>query len=587
MRNFGIGFGDQLVSGLGNRIGLGMEVKLAGRGWRKVMFLAPFLSGFVALIVRLVWLMVILGDNYRALSEENRIRQVPIKAVRGVILDRNGRVLASNRPVYKVRSGETKDSYKVVSRGEALKLIAEGRDVNLVEDSGREYWYGEVMAHVLGYLGEVSPGEITNRNFNAGDTVGRSGVEEYYDGKLRGFDGARLLEVDTSGLTLREIGKNEPKTGDELKLNIDANLQKRAYELLNGRRGAVVVGNPETGEILALVSSPSFDSGVFVHPGSSEDAAEVLHSENMPLFNRAISGLYPPGSTFKIVSGIAGLESGSISSGFTVIDNGFIEVGGRRYSNWYFTQYGGREGEVGIVRAVARSNDVFFYKLGELTGAKNMADWSRKLGLGSLTGIDLPGEVVGLVPDPVWKERVKKERWFLGDSLIMAIGQGNLLTTPVQMNVVTGIVVSGGKKCSPRVVSNGTDRVSPCQVVEVRGENLELIKRGMYMACARGGTAVAFFGWNDLAASGKLPRVGCKTGTAEFGDSQGKTHAWLVAFVEANEARKFGREPITVTALVEAGGEGSKVAAPIVRKVMAEYFGVGDKYRFGDGGGGE
>jgi len=412
----------------------------------------------------------------------------------------------------------------------------------------------------LGYLSEANPQEVEEGRWEMGDLVGRTGVEEKYDALLRGKDGGELIEVDSLGNKVREIGKIEPVPGKDIHLSIDGELSKVAWEALGDQPGAVVTTEVKTGQVLVLVSSPSFNP--------NQISEQDLTNPGLPFFNRAIGGAYPPGSTFKIVTATAGMEEGKINENTTFEDPGEIRIGEYVYRNWYFTQYGKTEGTINLVRAIKRSTDTFFYKVGEWVGATTLAEWARVFGLGRKTGIDIPGEVAGLVPDPGWKEKTTGERWFLGDTYHFAIGQADLLTTPLQITMMTSVIANDGKLCKPQVkleTGNSKLAIDNCQDLKLKPETLRLIKEGMKEACSPGGTAFPLFDFK--------PQVGCKTGTAEFGDPAGRTHAWLTAFVAPGEAlAKSGKEPIVVTALVEAGGEGSYVAAPIVKKVMESYF---------------
>lgn len=503
------------------------------------LFYIVFFLAFATLLTRLFFLNVVQGRQNRDLSEGQRIKLHKISAPRGIIFDRNGQPLVKNIPIYK-RCDENFSCEKI-SREEALRLEAQGREAELAPDVGREYPQGEAFAHVLGYLGEASAHEVEKGERKLGEQVGRTGVEEEQNSLLRGIDGGEILEVDTDGVTLRRIGHKDFIPGQDLTLTIDGHLQKIAFEALEGRKGAVVAQNPKTGEILALVSSPSFDPKYL---------DEALKNARLPLFNRAISGAYPPGSTFKIVTAAAGLEEGRITADTKIEDPGVIMVGTYRYANWYFTQYGKTEGVIDLVRAIKRSTDTFFYKVGELVGAQKLVVWGKAFGLGQKTGIDLPGEVSGFLPDP------GSGKWFLGNTYHLSIGQGALGLTPLQVNQMTAVVASGGKLCQPHFIK--PDKVTPCQAIGLKGETINLITEGMRQACSPGGTAFPFFDFQ--------PQVACKTGTAEFGDPAGRTHAWLTAFTP------YDNPEIAVTALVEAGGEGSYVAAPVVKKVMDYWF---------------
>ena len=541
---------------------------------------------------RLFDLQIIRGSYFQTLAEGNRIRRIPIKAARGEILDRNGVVLARNIPRYniaKFSSGGVITELREISREEALKFQAEDSgsvDTNLIIDVAREYPAKEAAAHILGYVNETNKDEVSKeiacpedqkssyvRRYEIGDLVGRGGIEEMYECLLRGVNGEELVEVDSRGRIIRSLGRKEPIPGRSIKLAVDAHLQQAAYEsLINAPnelgtapfresgsviKGAVVAADPHTGEILALVSSPSFDPATL-----SSEYGKLTLDENRPLFNRAIAGVYPPGSTYKIVTSAGAIEEQLIDRSWTFKDEGFISVGPYLYRNWYFTQYGRVEGEVNVVKALARSTDTFYYKIGEMLGVEKLGGWSSHFGYGEKTGIDISGESPGVIPDEEWKLKVRGERWFLGNTYHMSIGQGDMLSTPLQVNLMTGVIAASGKKCKPyllKEVSNNNkwqQVESRCEEVKLKPETLQLIKEGMIGACSEGGTAYPLFNLK--------PQVACKTGTAQF--SGDKTHAWLTAFLLE------GPREIVVTALVEGGGEGSRVAAPVVKRFFESLF---------------
>jgi len=520
---------------------------------RIYFFYIILIVSLVILLGQVAKLQLIYGSWYREIAEGNRIKKVSMPAPRGIIYDRKGRALVRNVPIYKfkIQSASWRTKFKVLSREEALKIKAKGgKEVqDLVEGVGREYVYGKVLAHVLGYLTEANEEEVKSGKYQMGDLVGRGGIEEEYDFWLQGQDGGEVFEVNALGEKIREIGIQQPVPGKDLYLNIDAELSKVAFEALEGKKGAVVVSEAKTGKILVLVSSPSFDP--------EKITPEVLADKSQPLFNRAVAGLYPPGSTFKIVSAIAGLEEGKIDESTIYVDTGEIRVGSYVYRNWYFTQYGKTEGEINVVGALKRSADTFFYKVGEWVGAEKLAEWAKAFGFGRPTGIDLPVEAAGRVPDPY------SDQWFLGNTYHFAIGQGDLLATPLQVNVMTGVIANGGKICRPYIINSKQTsdfklQAEECKDLQLKSETLRVIREGMKRACAPGGTAFPLFSFQ--------PEVACKTGTAEFDDPAGRTHAWLTAFAPADDPQ------IVATALVEAGGEGSRIAAPIVKKVLEEWF---------------
>jgi penicillin-binding protein 2 len=289
---------------------------------------------------------------------------------------------------------------------------------------------------------------------------------------------------------------------------------------------------------------------------SQEKLQTLLTDPQKPFFNRVLGGAYPPGSTFKIVTATAGLEEGKINAETLWNDTGEIRVGEYSYKNWYFTQYGRTEGEINVVGALKRSTDTFFYKVGEWVGPTSLSAWAKAFGLGQKTQIDLPGEVEGLVPSPEWKEE-KGDRWFLGNTYHFAIGQGDLLATPLQINFLTNVMASGGQLCRPQVLKN-EDQKESCRDLKLKKETLSLVEEGMKEVCSSGGTAFPFFEF--------LPQVACKTGTAEFGDPEDKTHAWFTSFAP------FENPELSLTVLIEKGGEGSEVAAPVAKKIMEAYF---------------
>jgi penicillin-binding protein 2 len=511
------------------------------------------LLGFIILFGRLFELTVIKGAYYKSLSEGNRIRRVPILAPRGKILARGGEILAGNEIIH-----ETKDSFKVSD------IPTEG----LITEWQRSYPMDFGFAHVGGYLGEVSPeelgkvaGKCSEKGPRAlGFLTGRSGLEEKYDCVLSGTDGEMLLEVDASGKNVRVLGRKNPLVGGDLHTHIDFGLQQKVWELVKDTKAAVIITTPD-GEVLSLVSSPSYDPNVFVNKDKADQRSNILNNRDLPLFNRVIGGVFHPGSIYKPLVAIAALEEGSIEKNYRFRDEGQITFrtlyGTYSYRNWYFTQYGGVEGEIDLVRALARSTDTFFYKIGELTGIDSIVSWSEKFGLNNKTGIDIPGEVEGLVPSPEWKLKVKGERWFLGNTYHMSIGQGDLAITPVAINTVTAAIANRGKLCKPLFAGD-----SECRDLGINKNNLGLVIEGMKSVCASGGTGYTFFDFKEVSGV----NVACKTGTAE--DEGKEPHAWFTVFAPADDPQ------IVATILVENGGEGSKVAGPIAREILNYYFNV-------------
>ena len=512
---------------------------------------------------RLFNLTVIAGEKNRELSENNRIRIVEVEAERGKIFDRRGRLLAYSQQKYFLKKGENETA---ISPEQAKDLEAEGlAGENFEGDLGkiyqktqRIYPLSDAVSHVLGYTSIVSKEDLQARpQLSFFETVGRLGVEASYDSFLRGKAGKKLIEVDVLGRNVSILGSVDSVAGRDIKLTIDADLQKIAYSALvravnriGSRRGAVVIQNPKTGEVLALASAPGYNG---------EDIGRYVSDLDQPFFNRATVGTYPPGSIFKIVSALAGLESGKIDANFGVEDVGEFVLGGSRFSNWYYNQYGRREGVLRIDRAIGRSNDIFFYRLAQEVGLREIRETAINLGFGQKTGIDLPDEAFGLVPDEVWKKSASGDDWFLGDTMHLAIGQGFMLATPMQLNSLISFVASG-KKTRPFLVSHvdagfGKTEVNfqgEAVLNLVKAENLDLVRRGMRQACQTGGTGWPFF---DAPYS-----VACKTGTAE--KFLGNPHAWFSVYAP------YDAPVIAITVLVEEGGEGSSVAGPVAREIL-------------------
>lgn len=530
-----------------------------------------FLIVFSIILARLFYLMVLRGEYYRTLSDNNRTRTIIIPAPRGIIFDRQNRELVANTTVFQIKTGEKK---KVIPEADALKRISRGEKVE--EQVVRNYLYKDAFAHVLGYTGPISEDEILLPEFasyNVSDLVGKMGLEKEYENILHGENGRELFEVDAKGTPIRSLGRQDPLPGISLRTILDLDVQLSVVSAMKDvEHGAVVVSDPRNGEILALFSSPSFDANVFTHslldrsesaPHDSFDfQGKYLTAENIisdvdkkPLLNRAISGVYPPGSTFKLITAVAALSSGAIKKDTIIEDTGILKVGQSSFGNWYFLQYGKTEGPLDIVKAIARSNDIFFYKAAEAAGVENISSFAREFGFGEKFGIDIVGEARGMVPSPSWKKNELGEQWYLGDTYNYGIGQGYLLTTPLQVNAMTNVFANGGILYRPHLVG------SQKKILKknfIKKEYLELVRQGMRQSCEQGGVAWPFFEFKV--------KVGCKTGTAETGRKDDNPHAWITVFAP------FYNPEIVVTVLVENGGEGSSVAGPIAKKILREYF---------------
>jgi len=566
-------FGDSISKNSGKKLWSRQdsfeEVGLVDNQTRKIganRLFVFYIASFIILLIflgRLFHLTVIAGSENRNLAESNRIKLIEREANRGVIYDRRGNALARSANVYLLTGdGEVKE----ITREQAEQLEYEGlASENFEGDLGtispevkREYSLREAAAHVLGYTSEVQEGDLKeNGSLSPVQSIGRLGLEQNYNNFLTGKVGKKLVEVDTFGKKVSILGEQESVSGQDIRTTLDGQLQEKAYEALNKqaglvatKKGAVIVQNPSTGEVLALASVPSFDP---------EDIGKSVADLEKPFFNRVTQGVYPPGSVFKIVTALAGLQSGQIDENTEFEDVGEFELGGSKFSNWFFNKYGKTDGVIKIQKAIARSNDIFFYRVAERIGLESLRDMAKDLGLGQKTGIDLPTEAVGLVPDEVWKQSAYGDNWYLGDTMHLGIGQGFLLTTPIQMNAVTSFVATG-KLTKPYLVSKiGSESGELAELsTKVLGENivasnnLELVRAGMKDACKLGGTGAPFF-------SAKY-EVGCKTGTAE--KELGNPHAWFTVFAP------FENPQIALTVIIEDGGEGSSVAAPVAKEIV-------------------
>ena len=570
----------------------------AGSG-RVLMFATLLFVSFFILLWRLFDLTIVHGVEYRRLADGNRTRELVRHAPRGILYDRTGKALVENVPQYRLikpcENGST-ECTTYVSDEEGKRMSKEGLpDGQFLEvDYQRRYTFGDATAHVLGYTGELSADELQSeyyslRNYGLGDTVGRMGIEGVFNDRLRGRNGKELVEVDASGTILRTLGRQEALAGEDIILSMDSGLAMAAKNAFpHGEKGAVIVSKPQTGEILALYSSPSFTPNAFSLGMSQGEYNALINNPDLPMFNRAIGGVYPPASTFKLVTSLAALAEKIITPSFTVEDTGVITIGPYSFPNWYFLQYGKTDGIVDIYKALQRSNDIYFYKVGEVLGITKLAEWAKKVGLGKPLGIELSGEAGGLMPDPAWKNirfdtdfdrEQRNNDWYVGDTYHVSIGQGYLLTTPLQVNFWTNIISNGGEKCVPTLEKETRVRRKSCASIGVRRETIAIITEGMRRACATGGTGWPFFNFKVKDIS--VP-IACKTGTAEFGDpNKNRTHAWFTAFgpiplhndILKDEKVISGEPEISVTVLVEGAGEGSNVAAPVAKKIFEEWFG--------------
>ncbi|MCA9369960.1 MAG: hypothetical protein H6774_02560 [Pseudomonadales bacterium] len=503
-------------------------------------------------VLRLFDVQIIRGEQFAHLAEQNRVFTAPVPAERGVFFDRYGDFLVYNSPEYFLLDNPTQAYSQVtpVSRDQALAVMATD-SARVSYKPSRVYTFPTVLSHVVGWASSVTAEELQqNPSLSVRSVVGKTGLERFFERNLQGQEGSRQYEVNALGQHERLLATTLGSPGQSLTTTIDPYLSTMLARSLGEQKGAAVVFDAATGAVLALVSTPGFDANLFSHTpldmAEKQQRAQALQSvvrdERNPMFNRAVGGAYPPGSVFKLVTAATGLENGSFNTQTSVIDTGVLEVGQYSFANWFYTQYGGTDGEVSVVRALARSNDIFFYKAAEWIGPDGLAQGARLLGLGAPTGIELLGESAGLVPDPQWKEEVVGEKWFLGNTYHFGIGQADLLVTPLQVAQYTQVFANQGLLCHPHLIQY-EDAQSTCSEVGLSSETIDTVLEGMIDACSDGGTAYPFFPINAaVEASGSARErirsgaVACKTGTAEFGgvDENGyrSTHGWFTAILD-------------------------------------------------------
>ena len=573
---------------------------------------------FFLLLLRLWYLQIIKVDDYRAMSENNRLRFLPVAASRGALMDRNGTVMVNNRPSFSLSiiPQEVKDVEGMLDRlAMLLKLDraelqerwekTKGRaryypvviavnitqdQVEIVEENRlrlpgvevsvkpiREYAFQNSAAHLLGYIGEVSDKELdapAYSDYNPGDYIGKNGIEKAWENELHGSDGGRQLEVDSRGRVLRVISENSPTVGNSLVLTVDSRLQRTAEQAFGGQAGAAVVMNVYNGEVLAFVSNPTFDPSLFAGRIPADIWKGYLEDKRHPLENKALSGQYPPGSTFKMVTALAGLEAGVINENTSVYCDGAYEMGSSKFRCWSKSGHG----SVNLRKSLKESCDVYYYQLGEKLGVDRIAAIAERFMLGRELGIGLQHEKKGLIPTVAWKLKRFGKKWFPGETLPVAIGQGYVLMTPIQLVSMVATVANEGTIYRPHLVKRVVDpdgktvkEFSP-EVLGTTGispASFKKVKQGLFAVVNDpGGTGANARLW-DVKVAGK-------TGTSQvvkLGEDrkkavayQYKDHGLFVAFAP------FDKPEIAVAVVVEHGGGGGAVAAPIAGKILRSYF---------------
>lgn len=595
--------------------------------FRLSLLIALLIILSLTLVLRLAYLQFSQFTRYATLSLKNQMSILPIAPPRGVILDRNGVILADNIPVYVLeivpeRVKNLKDTLKRLralipsitkvdienfeharSQNHAyepipfkLKLSQEEVAIfasNQHQFSGvsikarlmRYYPLGETASHLLGYVGRINEQELQqfdNANYRATNFVGKAGIEKYYEDILHGQVGYQQVETDVSGRTLRILSKQAPISGSKLALTIDASLQKAAYEAMRDKRGAVVAISTNNGDVLAMVSAPSYDPNVFVNGISNEDYQKLVNAPDRPLYNRAVRGLYPPASTIKPFMAIAGLEKGVVSTETKIYDPGWYKLPGisHSYRDWKRTGHG----VINLKRAITVSCDTYFYQLGNKMGITAMEDMFMQFGFGQLTHIDLHEEAPGLVPSPHWKRSSKGVSWYPGDTLITSIGQGFMLASPLQLANATASLSSHGRRFRPHLLNKTVDdhnkahKYKPVEEYPIQLKESEfwgIVTEAMRSVIKSDeGTAYRFGRTAPYSVAGK-------TGTAQvFGGNQYekrrftnipvalRDHSLFIAFAPVEKPE------LAIAVMVE----NDVVAAAVARRVMDAYFNLGKEY---------
>nr|WP_217904782.1 penicillin-binding protein 2 [Marinobacter lutaoensis] len=573
------------------------------------------------LVARMYQLQIVEHDIYTTLSDKNRVQVQSVPPPRGLIYDRNHELLAENRPVFSVTlvPERVEGMEETLTRLESLLEISEQdltrfqrrlreprrpfQEIPLRYDLTEEeiarlavhrhelpgvevkaelvryYPHSELTSHVLGYVGRINRDELKRIdpvNYAGTNYIGKSGIERFYENVLHGKVGYQHVETNARGRTLRVLERKNPVPGEDLQLHLDLRLQKRAYELLDGRRGAVVAIEPKTGGILALASVPGFDTNKFVTGISVDDYRALSESKDKPLFNRALRGQYPPGSTLKPMLAVAALDSGATTRDYTIWDPGYFQLkeGGRRYRDW---KRGGH-GWVDLKDAVAESCDVYFYEVAVKMGVDTMSNYLSSFGFGEDATLDVAGALSGLLPSREWKQAVRNEPWYPGDSVNLGIGQGFMLATPLQLATATALIANRGRWVEPRLLQDVVgdeplEEVLPPETHEPlklkNPDDWEYVVESMAEVMhGRKGTARG-------AGRGAPYRMAGKTGTAQVFSLEEdeeydadevrerlRDHALFVGFAPVDDPK------IVVSVIVENGGSGSGTAAPVARALF-------------------
>ncbi|MDX2095766.1 MAG: penicillin-binding protein 2 [Alphaproteobacteria bacterium] len=579
--------------------------KLVSR--RAVIFGGVQAAAGMALLSRLYFLQFVHGDEFKLQSEDNRAKLQLIIPPRGIISDRYGVAMAMNQvnyrlviepdsrtqaratlkvlaPLMRLREGEVRQLTDAIRHSkvgipilvrehlsweEVARIqyhLPELGAASIEEGQWRHYPFADHASHLIGYVGKVAPEEVDKSQplLSQPDMkIGKNGIESVYEARLQGKAGSKQIEVNAAGSPVRELSRQAPSAGEALPLTIDSRLQEFAIERLGEESGAIVVMDVNTGEVLALVSMPAFDPNEFSKGIKSGYYGDLRANKRAPLLNKAIAGQYPPGSTFKMMTGLAGLKSGKFNAHSHVHCNGTFYLGNHPFTCWKVEGHG----TLTMAEAIEQSCDVFFYTVAREIGIEALAAMAREFGLGQKSGLGLRGEQPGIVPSPAWKQKVGRGAWNPGETINSAIGQGDTLTTPIQLAMMTARLVNGGKKILPRLLLDEANKF--VGDVEVSPAHLDLIREGMFKVVNDPrGTA------HGSAIKDERYAFGGKTGTSQVrkllvhGQNQNlipwefRHHALFVGYAPVDKPE------ICCSVIIEHGGGGASAAAPVARDVL-------------------
>jgi penicillin-binding protein 2 len=575
---------------------------------RRVLALTAVASiGFLFLVGQLWYLQVLEGGKLQELSERNRIRIRPVAAPRGVLFDRNGLALVDNRPAFTLSfiPRELEDRSSVLARvsvllkipyseleemlarvpADSLRPVRVRRGLSLEDvakveerklelpgvivevEPQRVYPTSSFAAHLLGYVREVNDEQIKQGRYRRGDLIGQTGLERLLDEYLRGQDGGERIEVDALGRPVQVMQRAEPNPGAQVVTTVDRRVQEAAERAMAGHAGSVVVLDPRNGDVLAMTSSPAFDLDRFTGNLEREDWLRLIQDPKYPLLNRALQSQYAPGSIYKVIVAAAGLQEGSLTPMDRTYCNGQFHMGGWTFKDWK----AGGHGHVDLRAALVHSCNIFFYQAGLRVGPSAMARYAKAFGLGGATGIDLSGEKLGLVPSPEWKRQRFGRPWQAGDTVNTSIGQGQVLVTPLQVARMMAAIANGGILWKPRLIQR-VERVDGAVLyseqsamtghVDLSPAVWAFLRGALWGAVNEGGTggAARVAGLDIAGKTGTAQRI------AKSDSRRGEDHAWFASFAPAHDPQ------VVVVVLVEGGGKGGQVAAPIARQVYQSIF---------------